>query len=64
MAFDGAISQQSVEGNNGKAAQKILRNKSYSMKVAMGADKRCAASEWTLKVEFATRKYTACEKLC
>ena len=44
MAFDYVIIRQSV-GKQRKGIQKnILRNKNCDMTVAMGADKRCAAS--------------------
>ena len=40
---------------------KLLRNINYNMAVAMGADKRCAASELTLQVESVAERNTACE---
>ena len=62
MVFDGAISQQSVGGTTERRYKnKLLRNINYNMTVAMGADKRCAASELTLQVELVAERSTACE---
>ena len=62
MVFDGAISQQSVgRTTKRRHKNKLLRNINNSMTVAMGADKRYAASELTLQVESVAERNTACE---